>query len=130
MMRARRGSALILVLMMTLAVAGLSIAAIFMSSSAGLLSAFYDRERDYRLAADAALEIARTRLRRDTALVIPDTGMRVLLSGYQVRDAQGVVLPRVRVNVYAATTGDTTGAFLPFITLLAQAYDAGGTRHV
>ena len=32
MMRARRGSALILVLMMTLAIAGLSIAAIFMSS--------------------------------------------------------------------------------------------------
>ncbi len=130
MMRARRGSALILVLMMTLAVAGLSIAAIFMSSSAGLLSAFYDRERDYRLAADAALEVARTRLRRDSTLVVPDTGMRVLLSGYQVRDAQGVVLPRVRVNVYAAVTGDTTGAFLPFITLVAQAYDAGGTRHV
>ena len=130
MMRARRGSALILVLMMTLAVAGLSIAAIFMSSSAGLLSAFYDRERDYRLAADAALEVARTRLRRDSTLVVPDTGMRVLLSGYQVRDAQGVVLPRVRVNVYAAVTGDTTGAFLPFVTLIAQAYDAGGTRHV
>lgn len=130
MMRARRGSALILVLMMTLAVAGLSIAAIFMSSSAGLLSAFYDREREYRLAADAGLEIVRSRLRRDTALVIPDTGMRVLLSGFQVRDAQGVVLPRVRVNVYAAVTGDTSGAFLPFVTLIATAYDGGGTRHV
>jgi hypothetical protein len=129
-LRARRGSALILVLMMTLAVAGLSIAAIFMSSSAGLLSAYYDRERDYRLAADAALEIARTRLRRDTALVIPDTGMTVLLAGYQVRDAQGVVLQRVRVNLYAATTGDTLGGALPFITLIAQAYDAGGTRQV
>ena len=129
-LRSRRGSALILVLMMTLAVAGLSIAAIFMSSSAGLLSAFYDREREYRLAADAGLEIVRSRLRRDTALFVPDTGMRVMLSGYQVRDAQDVVLPRVRVNVYAATTGDTTGAFLPFITLIATAYDAGGTRHV
>ncbi|MDH5234808.1 MAG: pilus assembly PilX N-terminal domain-containing protein [Gemmatimonadota bacterium] len=129
-LHARRGSALILVLMMTLAVAGLSVAAIFMSSSAGLLSAYYDRERDYRLAADAALEIARTRLRRDTALVIPDTGMTVLLSGYQVRDAQGVVLPRVRVNLFAATTGDTLGGALPTVTLIAQAYDAGGTRQV
>ena len=54
-MRARRGSALILVLLMTLAVAGLAIAAIFMSSSAGLLSRFYDREREFRLAAESGI---------------------------------------------------------------------------
>ena len=41
-LRARKGSALILVLLMTLAVAALAVAAIFMSSSAGLLSRFYD----------------------------------------------------------------------------------------
>jgi hypothetical protein len=130
MMRARRGSALILVLMMTLAVAGLSIAAIFMASSAGLLSVYYDRERDFRYAADAALEVVRSRLARDTALVVPDTGMRVVLTGYQVFDADGVAVPRVWVNVYAATTGDTLGTGRPFITLIAQAYDDGGTRHV
>jgi hypothetical protein len=52
---------LILVLLMTLAVAALAIAAIFMSSSAGLLSRFYDKERTYRLAAEAAVEIVRSR---------------------------------------------------------------------
>lgn len=130
MMRARRGSALILVLMMTLAIAGLSIAAIFMSSSAGLLSAFYDRERTYRLAAEAGLEMARSRLNRDSTLAIPDTGVRQLIAGTTISDANGTLIPSVRVNVYAAGTGDTTGAFLPHVTLIAAAYDAGGTRHV
>ncbi len=81
-MRARRGSALILVLLMTLAVAGLAVAAIFMSSSAGLLSRFYDRDRDFRLAAESGIELVRSRLARDTALGIPDTGMVQLLAGY------------------------------------------------
>ena len=129
-MRSRRGTALILVLMMTLAIAGLSIAAIFMSSSAGLLSAFYDTEREYRLAAEAGLAIARSRLMRDTALAIPDTGMRQLLAGETMRDADGVAIRSVRVNVYAATTGDTSGAFLPTVTLIAAAYDSRGTRYV
>jgi len=130
MLRARRGSALILVLLMTLAVAGLAVAAIFMSSSAGLLSRFYDREREFRLAAESATEIARSRLARDLSLAIPDTGMRQLLAGYAVTDAAGTELPRARVNVFAAVTGDTTGVFLPHVTLLAVAYDANGTRHV
>lgn len=128
--RARRGSALILVLMMTLAIAGLSIAAIFMSSSAGLLSAFYDKERTYRLAAESALEVVRSRLSRDTAFALPDTGVRQLLAGAAVRDADGVAVPNVRVNVYAAVTGDTTGRRLPTVTLVAASYDASGTRYV
>lgn len=130
MMRSRRGSALILVLLMTLAIAGLSIAAIFMSSSANLLSAFYDREREHRLAAESALEMVRSRLEKDPAFAIPDTGMRQVLAGLQVLDATGAVIPRVRVNLYAAATGDTTGGMLPTVTLIAAAYDAGGTRYV
>jgi hypothetical protein len=129
-LRARRGSALILVLLMTLAVAALAIAAIFMSSSAGLLSRFYDREREYRLAAEAALAIVRSRLEHSQTLAVPDTGMRVLASGLQIANSSGAVDTRISVNVYAAATGDTTGRWLPHVTLIAAAYDAGGTRHV
>lgn len=129
-MRNRRGSALILVLLMTLAVAGLAVAAIFMSSSAGLLTRFYDRERDYRLAAESGIALARTRLQRDTSLAVPDTGVMQLLSGYALTDASGATLPRVRVNVYAASTGDTTGLGVPMVTLIGASYDANGTRHV
>lgn len=126
---ARRGSALILVLIMTLAVAGLSIAAIFLSSSAGLLSRFYDREREFRLAAESGIEIVRSRLVRDPALALPDTGVVQLAAGLQIPTATGGVT-RARVNVWGAVTGDTTPTALPTITLIAAAYEPGGTRHV
>jgi hypothetical protein len=129
-LRSRRGSALILVLLMTLAVAALAVAAIFMSSSAGLLSRFYDREREYRLAAESALEITRSRLARSPSIAIPDTGMAQLASGLQLRDADGVVMPRVSANVFAAVTGDTSAAGLPSVSLIAQVYDGNGTRYV
>jgi hypothetical protein len=129
-MRNRPGSALILVLLMTLAVAGLAVAAIFMSSSAGLLSSYYDRERDFRLAAESGIELVQTRLLRDATLAVPDTGMVQLLSGYRVVDASGTPSRRALVNVFAAVTGDSTGVGLPHVTLIAQAYDASGTRHV
>lgn len=129
-LRARRGSALILVLLMTLAVAALAIAAIFMTSSAGLLSRFYDRERLFRYAAESALQITRSRLEADNGIAVSDTGVTVLLSGWQPRDADGAVIPGVSVNVYAAVTSDTSGRQVPAVTVLAQAYDASGTRHV
>lgn len=129
-LRGRRGSALILVLLMTLAVAGLAIAAIFLSSSAGLLSRFYDRERDFRLVADAAIELVRARLERDSTLVVPDTGMLQVLSGARIDDADGEPLGRARVNAYVAATGDTSGGGLPTVTIIASSYDASGTRQV
>lgn len=115
---------------MTLAVAGLAIAAIFLSSSAGLLSRFYDREREFRLAAESALEQVRSRLLMDSSFAIPDTGVVQLLAGHQILDAAGAAIPGVRVNVYAATTGDTTGRWLPHVTLIATSFDPNGTRHV
>jgi len=121
---------LVLVLLMTLAVAALAIAAIFMTSSAGLLSRFYDKERLYRLAAESALEIARSRLTNDLDLAVPDTGMVQLLSGWTPSTTSGAGVGNVSVNLYAAVTGDTTGAWLPYVSLVASAYDASGTRHV
>lgn len=126
----RRGSALILVLLMTLAVAALAVAAIFMTSSAGLLSRFYDRERLFGLAAESGLELALSRLRTDQGYVLPDTGMTVVLSGVPVRDADGNAIAGASVFVYAMVTGDTAPSAPRTITLLARAYDAFGTRHV
>ena len=127
---ARRGSALILVLIMTLSLAGLAISAIYLSSSAGLLSRFYDRERDYRYAAEAALALGRSRVTQDTTLVIPGDTALALLSGASLTDASGNTIPRIKVNLYVAYTGDTTGKYGRFVTLIAQAYDSGGTRYV
>ena len=111
----------------------ISIAAIFLSSSASLLSASYDRERKFRLAALAAIEMARDSIQRyalvDTIPSASGPPMQ-LLSGATVRDAAGTAIDGVSVNVYAAMTGDTLGGILPTVSLVAQAYDAYGVRHV
>lgn len=129
--RNRRGSALILVLIMTLSLAGLAISAIYLSSSAGLLSRYYDRERNYRYAAEAAIALGKSRIQAgDTSLHLLDTGSQSLLTAASLRDASGATIPRVLVNLYGANTGDTVGIYGQFVTLLAQAYDSGGTRMV
>lgn len=115
---------------MTLAVAALAVAAVFMSSSAGLLSRFYDRERDHRYAAESALEIVRARLERDADLGVAPGGVSQLAAGLRIPVAAGPTSSDISVNVYAAVTGDTAGGGLPTVTLLAAAYDARGTRHV
>lgn len=128
--RARRGSALVLVLLMTLAVAALAVAAIFMTSSAGLLSRFYDKERLFQLAAESGLQMALSRLRNDMDFTVADTGFVTLLPGVTVPDADGTPLVGVGVFVYAMTTGDTSSAGSRTVTLISRAYDSFGTRHV
>ena len=129
--RVRRGSALILVLIMTLSLAGLAMSAIFLSSSAGLLSRYYDRERNYRYAAEGAIALGKSRLMAgDTSLHLADTGATTLLSAATLKDASGVTIPTVLVNLYGGYTGDTIGIYGKFATFVAQAYDAGGTRMV
>lgn len=128
--RLRRGSALFLVIVMTLSLAALAISAIYLSSSAGLLTRYYDKERDYRYAAEAALALGKSRVTNDTNLVLPADTAMLLLNGVSLTDATGAAIPNIKVKLYAAFTGDTTGRFGQFVTLVAQAYDTGGTRHV
>ena len=132
----RTGSALVLVLIMTLSLAGLAISAIYLSSSAGLLTRYYDKERDYRYSAEAALALGKSRVITDslmTALptpLIPYTTAWKMISAGSLTDASGTAVPKIKVNLYVGFTGDTVGRFGNFVTLLSQAYDTGGTRHV
>lgn len=130
--RERRGSALILVMMLTLGFAALAMSAIYLTSSGGILTRLYERERDYRYAAEAALQQGKSRLNRDSTWrnAIPDTSYVQLDTGAVLVDAQGTNIPRVLVNTYVGYTGDTVGRFGQFLTIVSQAYDAGGTRHV
>ena len=128
--RRRSGSALVLVLIMTLSLAGLAISSIYLSSSAGLLTRYYDRERDYRYAAEQALALGKSRVNRDTLLGLPQDTAKLIINAGSLTDAGGTAIPRIKVNLYAAYTGDTVGRFGAFVTLLATAFDSGGTRHV
>jgi hypothetical protein len=128
---ARRGSALILVLVMTLSLAGLAVSAILLTSSSSLVQRYYDKEKDFRLYAQAAVARVKSTVQRDTTLTIPkDTAYRALTAS-TVADAAGSTATEIRVNGYAAVTADTGGGVnIPFLTIMAQAYDTLGTRSV
>lgn len=124
----RRGSALVLVLIMTLALAGLAASAIYMTGSSGLLSRYHDKDRDLAFAVETALELGKSRLQRDTTLVLYDTGYQQLLTNQQVYTSTGAAIAGVTVNLYGGYTGDTAGRYIPYVTLLATVSDASGLR--
>jgi len=126
--RIRRGSALILVLIMTLALAALSMSAIYMAGGSGLLVRYHDKERDLGFALETALELGKSRLQRDTTLVLYDTGYKQLLTSQAVYTSDGTPLTGVSVDLYGAYTGDTSGTYVPYVTLLATVTDAGTVR--
>ena len=118
----RRGSALAFVLIMTIALAALALSAIALSSNATLQGKNFDREREYRYAAEAALAIGKSRLNNDPMALKP-TGDTVLYQNLILQAADGKSIPGVTVDVYAATTGSTTGQFGRFASIVAIAQD-------
>lgn len=126
----RRGTALILVLLMTVTLAAIAMSAILLTGSGGMIGRYYDRERDFRYAAEASLQMGKARLLRDTTIHLPDTGYVTLVSGGTIKGADGLTIPNVKVNLYAGYTNITTGQFGQYASIVAEAYDAGGTRYV
>ncbi len=125
----RRGFALLTVIMLTLGMAALAASAVYLAGNAGLLATSSDREREFKYAAEAALAIGKSRLNSDP-LLLPDTGYKTLMSGQAVIGADGVALPGVTANLYVGLTGDTTGQFGRFASVVAEARDATGARFV
>ncbi len=128
--RGRRGSALVLVLVMTLSLAGLAISAVLLTSSSALVQRFYDKDKDFRFLGLAAIELVKATVQRDTTIAVPfDTAYRAL-TGATITDATGATNATIKVHGYAAYTGDTAGTYIPFLTVMSQAYDTLGTRSV
>lgn len=125
----RRGSALFMTIMLTMVLAALVMTAIYSASTAGLLATSFDREREFKYAAEAAIGIGKSRLNND-ALVLPDTGFATLLADASLMGADGKPLPGVTVNLYAGNTGSTSGQFGRFASVVAEAKDARGARFV
>jgi len=130
MTHTRRGSSLLLVLIMTTAMAALVLGAIYLQSISSMVSKLRERERDFRYAAEAALALGKSRVNRDTLLAISPDSFNTMFRDTTFTDATGLVVPRARVTLHVALTGDTTGRFGEFVTLLARASDNVGTRHV
>lgn len=127
--RDRRGSVLLGVLLITLAVAGLGVGAIYLSGNATILATSYDREREFKYASEAALALGKSRLNYDP-LALPDSGYEILLNDATLQGADGAVLPGVRLNLFAGLSGSTSGQFGRFASVVAEARDATGARFV
>ena len=118
----RRGSALAFVLIMTIALAALALSAIALRSNATLQGKSFDREREYRYAAEAALAIGKSRLNSDP-MALKQSGDTMLYQNLTLQAADGKTIPGVTVDVYAAMTGSTTGQFGRFASVVALAQD-------
>jgi hypothetical protein len=125
----RRGFALLTIIMLTLAMAALAASAVYLAGNAGLIGTSIDREREFKYGAEAAMAIGKSRLNTDP-LVLPDTGFVTVMSGQQIKGADGAYLPGVTVNMYIGPTGSTTGQFGRFASVVAEARDATGARFV
>ncbi len=118
-----------LVLFATVALGAVAASAVALTRTTTLVGRYYERERDYRYAAEAGLAIGRSRVQRDSTLVLPDSGY-VTVARTPVLDANGVPLPRAGVTLYVGKSGITTGQYGQFVTVVARADDGGNTRYV
>lgn len=128
----RRGVALMLVIIFMVGFAALAMSSMYLRGGATIVSKMFERERDYRYTAEAALAQTKSRVTRDSVwrLAIPETSYVQLDNARSLTDAQGTTIPRVLVNTFVGYTGDTIGRYGTFLTVLSMAYDGGGTRHV
>ena len=120
-----RGMALVMVMLITVAVAALAAGAIFLTSSANLISRGQEREEDMRNAADAGIEIGRSAL-NGTPTLFPDTGYRTLFASQPVLDAAGNPIPNVTQSIYVGPTGSSTGQYGIFGSVLSIITDKSG----
>ncbi|HST07338.1 MAG TPA: hypothetical protein VLJ83_04165, partial [Gemmatimonadaceae bacterium] len=125
----RRGMALLTVILMTFGLAALAASTMYLAGNSGLLATSSDREREFKYGAEAAMAMGKSRLNTDP-LVLPDTGFATLMSGQQVKGADGQYLPGVTVNLYLGPTGSTSGQFGRFASVVAEARDGAGARFV
>ena len=110
LIRNRRGAALFMTLLVSLAVAGVAIGGVLLASGANLTSKYNAKEAVLQDYADGGLEIIRDSLNRgnfDTLL--PVSGYTTLASNVAVKDALGVTLPRITLSLYVGRTGGRTG---------------------
>jgi hypothetical protein len=128
---ARRGSALILTLLLTAALGALAMSAIFLSSNAQMLSRVSDREADLRTAADAAIQVGRNMIAYapDT---LPATGFaEISLPGGTVNGADGKPMKNVTVKLWVGPTGSPTNSNAgSFASIVADAQDERGGHAV
>jgi hypothetical protein len=123
----RQGSAVFLVLIMTVALAALAGSAMLMSSGARLVSGYHSQERDLLYGGQAALQAGMSDL-SNNPYVLPESGYVQTASNAQLVAADGTPVPGVVYDLYAGPTGSATQQQGRFVTLVAIAKDTARQR--
>jgi hypothetical protein len=107
---ARRGVALLLTLLLSLAVAAMALGAVLLSSGARLTTRFSAREVSLQAAANGGLELVRDSLNHGIFdSLLPANGFTTLETDAAVRDAAGGLIPGMTRSLYVGRTGGRTG---------------------
>ena len=112
------GFALILTMLVVMIIGSLVAGAALIGSNHFLVNKFYDRQSELEMAADAGLELARSRLNSDASLY-PGEGYATLENGAEVMDARGQPIPGLTRSIYAGPSGVTSGQYGVFGTIIA-----------
>ncbi|HQW66001.1 MAG TPA: hypothetical protein PLJ23_03120 [Gemmatimonadales bacterium] len=108
--RDRRGAALIMALLVSIAISAMALGAILMTSSASETTRFTAREASLQAAANGGLELVRDSLNRGLFdSLLPLNGFTTIASNASVTDAGGTALPRMTRSLYVGRTGGRTG---------------------
>jgi hypothetical protein len=128
----RRGIALVFVLVFVVAMAALAMSSIFMSGNAALLAKSYDRERDLKFAAEAALAMGKSRVNADPSILSLRVGQldTAIILNQTISGATNAVVPGIKVNVFVGPTGSTSGQFGRFSSIVAEARDQRGNGFI
>lgn len=125
----RRGSALILTLVLTLSLAGLATSAIYLGGNEQILANSYDQERDMRYAAEAVLAMGKSTLNFDP-YAAPDSGFTTVQKDVPILGADGNAIPGITVSMYLGPTSSNTGQFGRFVSVVAVAKNQSGAQVV
>src|SRR5258706_15637427 len=90
--RNRPGFALALALVLVLAIGALATSALVLTSNASLMAKAVDRQRELTYAAEAALNIGKSRLNQDP-LVMPASGDTMIVSDASLYAADNTPIP-------------------------------------
>jgi hypothetical protein len=129
LLRDERGIALVVVLMVTLAVAVLSAGAALVGMNATIINRYSERHGMLVAAADAGLEEARSLVNGDETLY-PDSLYSTLEGGSPVYDASGTMIPNIRRSIYVGPTGQTSGQYGVFGSVVVAVEDNFRSRVV
>lgn len=122
-----RGFALVMTVLVVVIVGSLVAGATLIGSNHILINNYYDRQSELVMAADQALEWARSELNASPD-VYPDSGYVTLEDGVAVTDGAGNTIPGLRRWVYAGPSGISTGQYGVFGSIVAVVQEQGGGR--